>query len=96
VLTIARCPAGRAGNKSGRIISSTSEDARAIGVEQKCYNKFVGKNRVVVENAIAGMKRYNILVNKFRNKTIEFADEMIELSAGLWNFRVSKRLNFSL
>ena len=64
----------------------------SLTVEQKRHNTFVGKNRVVVENAIAGMKRYNILVNKFRNKTIEFADEMIELSAGLWNFKVAKRL----
>lgn len=64
-----------------------------LTIEQKEYNTFVGKNRVVVENSIAGMKRYNILVNKFRNKTIKSADDMIELSAGLWNFRVAKRLN---
>jgi hypothetical protein len=67
-----------------------------LTIEQKEYNTFVGKNRVVVENSIAGMKRYNILVNKFRNKTIKSADDMIELSAGLWNFRVAKRLNMIL
>ena len=62
---------------------------------QKTYNKFVGSNRVLVEHAIAGLKRYAILVNKFRNKKLEFADEMIELAAGLWNFKVLKRLNQS-
>lgn len=67
-----------------------------LTVAEKDYNKFVGQNRAVVENSIAGLKRYNILVNKFRNKTIEFADEMIELSAGLWNLRVADRLNMNL
>jgi len=50
---------------------------------------------VLVEHAIAGLKRYAILVNKFRNKGLEFADEMMELAAGLWNFKVLKRLNQS-
>lgn len=58
---------------------------------QKMYNEFVGSNRVLVENAIAGLKRYAILANKFRNKRLEFADEMITLAAGLWNYKVMKR-----
>jgi len=48
---------------------------------------------VLVEHAIAGLKRYAILVNKCRNKKLEFADEMVELAAGLWNFKALKRLN---
>lgn len=63
---------------------------------EKEYNKFVGKNRVVVENSIAGMKRYNILVNKFRNKTVQSSDKIIELCAGLWNFKVAQRLKINL
>lgn len=67
-----------------------------LSPQQKEYNQFVGKNRVVVENAIAGMKRYNILVNKYRGKCIEFADDIIELCAGLWNFKIAKRLKMKL
>jgi hypothetical protein len=67
-----------------------------LSTEQKEYNQFVGKNRVVVENAIAGMKRYNILVYKYRGKCIEAADGIIELCAGLWNFKVAKRLKMQL
>ena len=67
-----------------------------LSPSEKEYNKFVGKNRVVVENSIAGMKRYNILVNKFRNRTIESADGLIELCAGLWNFKVARRLQMNL
>ena len=62
---------------------------------QKCYNRFVGSNRVLVEHTIAGLKRYNILTNKFRNKGIVFADEMITLAAGLWNFKVTNRLLYT-
>lgn len=61
---------------------------------EKIHNKFIGSNRVLVEHAIAGLKRYAILVNKFRNKRLKFADEMINLAAGLWNFKVIKRLNY--
>jgi len=57
---------------------------------QKRYNRFVGSNRVLVENALAGLKRYAILANKFRNKRLEFADEMINLAAGLWNFKLTR------
>jgi DDE superfamily endonuclease/Helix-turn-helix of DDE superfamily endonuclease len=67
-----------------------------LSPEQKKYNQFVGKNRVVVENAIAGMKRYNILVYKYRGKCMQFADDIIELCAGLWNFKVARRLKMEL
>ena len=54
--------------------------------EQKVYNKFGSKTRVIVENAIAGIKHYNILVQKFRNKSDLLRDKAIFLAAGLWNF----------
>ena len=56
--------------------------------EQKEYNRFVGKNRVVVENCIAGVKRFHILRNKFRYKSLQIYDETIELCAGLWNYKL--------
>lgn len=54
--------------------------------EQKDYNKSVSKVRVIVENAIGGVKRFNILVQKFRNKSDELRDKAIFIAAGLWNF----------
>ena len=54
--------------------------------EQKEENKAVGKVRIVVENAIGGIKRYNILVHRFRNYKYGFDDLVIVLAAGLWNF----------
>jgi len=42
--------------------------------------------RIFVENAIAGIKRFNILVHPFRNRKVNMEDDVIALSAGLWNF----------
>ncbi len=61
--------------------------------EQKTYNKEVSKTRVKVENAIGGIKRYGILVQRFRNKSEQLRDKAIFLAAGIWNF--SKGFSFS-
>jgi hypothetical protein len=45
--------------------------------------------RIVVEQAIGGMKRYNILVHGFRNHKANFEDDVIGVCAGLWNFVLS-------
>lgn len=57
-----------------------------FSLAQKAYNTSVSKGRVFVENAIGGIKRYNILEQKFRNKNEELRDKAIFLAAGLWNF----------
>ena len=53
--------------------------------EQRKHNHFVGKIRIIVENAPAGLKRYKILVHDFRNKKDNFVDDTIAICAGLWN-----------
>lgn len=53
--------------------------------EQKEHNRLVGKIRIFVENALAGLKRYKILVHDFRNKKVNFVDDTIVICAGLWN-----------
>lgn len=54
--------------------------------KQKEHNKNVSKTRVKVENAIAGIKRYNILNHVFRNKSLKLLDKSIFLAAGIWNW----------
>lgn len=56
--------------------------------EQSDYNKRLSRRRIFVENAISGMKRFNILVNRFRNRKKNFVDDVIVLCAGLWNLNV--------
>jgi len=54
--------------------------------EQKAENRAVSRIRIFVENAIAGIKRFNILVHAFRNHKVDMEDDVIALGAGLWNF----------
>jgi hypothetical protein len=53
--------------------------------EQKAKNRNLSKIRIFIENAIGGMKRYNILNHPFRNRKNGFIDDVIVLCAGLWN-----------
>ena len=57
--------------------------------DQKADNKALSKVRIFVENAIGGMKRYNILVQRFRNRVTNFEDDVIGICAGLWNLALS-------
>ena len=60
--------------------------------EQKQYNKKLSKTRILVENAIGGMKRFKILVHASRHKKAHFTDDVIVLCAGLWNLNVVQNL----
>jgi len=53
--------------------------------EQKTGNQAVSRVRIFVENAIAGIKRFNILAHAFRNQKSNMEDDVIALGAGLWN-----------
>jgi len=57
-----------------------------LSVEQKAENRTLSRVRIFVENAIAGIKRFNILVHAFRNRKTNMEDTVIALGAGLWNF----------
>lgn len=58
---------------------------------QKEFNAWISSLRVVVENAIGGMKRLRILVDKTRGFFLEKFDRTIEIAAGLHNLRVTRR-----
>ena len=53
--------------------------------EQKTENQALSRVRIFVENAIAGIKRFNVLVHAFRNRKANMEDDVIALCAGLWN-----------
>lgn len=57
-----------------------------LTAEQKAVNQALAKIRVLAENAIAGIKRFNILTQPFRNRKDGFDDQVIAVAAGLWNF----------
>lgn len=60
--------------------------------EQKKANYNISKERIIIEHAIRGMKRYNVLVYPLRIKCERFIERIIGICAGLWNYK----LNLSL
>jgi len=61
----------------------------SLSDEQKAENRALSKIRILVENAIRGLKRYNILVHRFRSHRKKFDDDAVGIAAGLWNFNLS-------
>lgn len=53
---------------------------------EKKYNKSVSQERIFVENAISGLKRYNIISNRVRIKKNKYRDDTLFLCASLWNY----------
>ena len=60
-----------------------------LTAQQKEENRAMSSFRVVVENAICGLKRFNILVHKFRNRIDNFADDVVLAAAGLHNLSIN-------
>jgi len=57
--------------------------------EQKSWNTLVSKERIYVEHAIGGMKRFRMLVNRSRGKCIELKNDILGICAGLWNHKLN-------
>jgi len=72
-----------------RSSTKKGEKKQSLTTEQKADNKHVNKVRVLVENAIGGMKRIGILTQTFRNRIIGMDDLVVEIGAGLWNLHLS-------
>ena len=53
---------------------------------QKEENKNLSSQRVVCENAFAGVKRYNAVAAIYRNRVTDFDDRLMLTACGLWNF----------
>lgn len=68
---------------------SKKKPVTSLSDKQKAENQALRKIRIFVENAICGLKRYNILVHRFRNHRKFFDDVVVFIVSGLWNFNLS-------
>lgn len=57
-----------------------------LSAEQKQENREFAQERVEVEHAIGGLKRYRILSDRLRVHDADLYDDVVEVCAGLWNF----------
>jgi len=56
---------------------------------QRWFNTYVSKIRVVIENAINGVKRCRIVKDKCRHFCLQFRHEIMMVCTGLHNLRVN-------
>jgi hypothetical protein len=62
---------------------------KELTLEQKAENKLLASKRIVVEHALAGLKRYRILSDRLRLHDLELYNVILGVCAGLWNFYLS-------
>jgi DDE superfamily endonuclease len=62
-----------------------------LSVGDKFLNHLIASVRIVVEHAIAGVKRCRIVKDVFRLTTSGISDMVMEIACGLHNLRVSCR-----
>ena len=64
---------------------------RELDEIDKLINRAISSLRVEVEHHIGGIKRCQILVQKFRNRATNFVDTVMETACGLHNYRLTQR-----
>lgn len=57
----------------------------------KQLNRLISKQRVPIEHHIGGIKRSQIVMQKFRNRKENYVDQVMETACGLHNFRLDHR-----
>jgi len=62
---------------------------RPLSEEQREWNRLLASERVVVEHAIGGMKRYGAVSGIYRNRSPKMDDQYHLLAAGLWNYFIN-------
>lgn len=75
----------------GHIVSMPKRKPRTKDLTEfaKEQNKKKSAIRVLVENALAGVKRLRIVTDVFRNKKKNFDDQAMLISCGLWNHHLA-------
>lgn len=64
---------------------------RSLSQIEKMNNQNISSVRVEVEHHIGGIKRYQILMQPFRNWVDHYVDDVMETACGLHNFRLTHR-----
>ena len=70
-------------------IPQKASKKRPLTPEDRASNRYISSQRIVVEHAIGGMKRYGAMNQVLRNKLGKFDDRVAVVSAGLWNHHLA-------
>jgi hypothetical protein len=64
-----------------------------LTAEQLTHNQSVSKERIVVEHALGGMKRFRMVYHRNRMKQHQIIAEIVGVTAGLWNWHLQQKSN---
>ena len=68
------------------LLPNKKKKKQALSPEQKNENKLLAGERIYVEPAIGGLKRYRILSDRLRVQDVKLYNVILGVCAGLWNF----------
>lgn len=68
------------------LLPNKKKKKQELSNEQKDENKLLASERIYVEQAIGGMKRYRVLSDRLRVHDVELYNIILGVCAGLWNF----------
>ncbi len=63
-----------------------------LSEEEKEYNQYHSKKRIVIEHTICRLKKYRILSDIFRNKLRKY-NKVSDIVSGLINYRIMKHFS---
>lgn len=70
------------------LIPKKATKGKPLTIQEKENNRTISSFRVVVEHAIAGIKRFGVVAQTLRNRKAYFDDLVMELSCGMWNLHL--------
>ena len=70
-------------------IPNKKKKQQELSPAQKEENKLRARERIYVEHAIGGMKRYRILSDRLRVHDVELYNVISGVCGGLWNFHLT-------
>ena len=71
------------------LIPHKKKKKQTLSLEQQNENRSRASERIPIEHAIGGMKRYRILSDPLRTHDMESYNMILGVCAGLWNFYLS-------
>ena len=70
------------------LIPKKATKGKLLTSEEKEENRVISSFRVVVEHAIAGIKRFKAYADIWRNRIANLDDKVMRIACGLWNLHV--------
>jgi len=68
------------------LLPNKKKKKQELSPEQKRENKLLASERIAVEHALGGMKRYRVLSDRLRVQDVKLYNVILGVCAGLWNF----------